>query len=69
MKKRIIISLITAVCMAAIMSFVQAAVNVGFSDLFLATWFRSWKISAVVAFPVSYFLPPFVAKQVNKLAI
>ncbi|WP_409968988.1 DUF2798 domain-containing protein [Bengtsoniella intestinalis] len=67
MKKRIIASIITAVCMAMIMSFVQAVCNVGlFSDTFMYVWLRAWKISTVVAIPVSYFLPPKVAALVNK---
>lgn len=66
MKVRIISSVITAVCMAMIMSFVQAYFNVGFSDIFIKTWLRSWRIGAIVAIPVSYFLPPNVAVLVNR---
>ncbi|WP_317855626.1 DUF2798 domain-containing protein [Chakrabartyella piscis] len=66
MKKRIIASFITAVCMAMIMSFVQAVCNVGlFSDAFMHVWLRAWKISTIVATPVSYFLPSRVAKWVD----
>jgi hypothetical protein len=44
----------------------MALVNVGFSQILLFTWLRGWAIGFIVAFPLSYVLPPRLQKIVKK---
>ena len=49
------------------MTFVMAAVNVGFTERFLSAWMRSFRILAGIAAVLLYLLTPPVQKLAGKL--
>jgi hypothetical protein len=55
--------------MAAMMSFVMVAVNVGFNPQFLSAWLKGGTIGFLVSIPISYFLPPLVERLLEKIGI
>jgi hypothetical protein len=65
-KFRLATSLITAFFMAACMSFVMVAVNIGFVPYFFFAWLRGWAIGYLVSVPISYFVPPAVQRFLKK---
>lgn len=68
-KFRILTAFLTALLMSMCMSLVMTLVNLGLRDIFLQEWLKAWALSAAVAFPLSYFLPPRVNKLVRKLGL
>ncbi len=62
-----LMSLIIAIGMGCVMSFVMVAINVGFTDSFLPIWFRSWFVGFLVGFPTAALLVPLARKIVLRI--
>ena len=58
-----------ALLMSFFMSFVMTAANAGFVDRFFMLWMRSWAIGFIVAFPLTFVLPPMIQKAATKLEL
>jgi hypothetical protein len=57
-------ALITALTMSAAMIII---VNIGWVDEFMFVWMRSFAVAFWIAFPVVFFLSPFVHDLVKKI--
>ena len=62
----IIFGIFMVLGMSGILSFVIVSMNVGYTDLFLKTWIKTWGIAFVLAFLTSKLLP-FVVKKIMKI--
>lgn len=68
-KRRVFVSLCTAVCMSMCMSLAMTIINVGFVERFFLLWLRAWGIAFVVTAPLAFFVPPLVQKLADKLKL
>jgi hypothetical protein len=59
-----LMALITALTMSAAMILI---VNTGWVDQFMFVWMRSFAVAFWIAFPVVFFLSPFVHDLVKKI--
>ncbi len=59
--------MIMGVITTGIISFTLIAVNIGFTDRFLAIWLRSWGMAYVVVIPAILILGPLVQKLVDRI--
>lgn len=41
--------------------------NVGFNSILSGTWFKSWSVAFVIAFPTAYFSPRAIKKVMRKI--
>jgi hypothetical protein len=62
-----LMGVIIALGMGCVMSFVMVAMNVGFADSFLLTWFRAWFVGFLVGFPTAALLVPLARKIVLRI--
>lgn len=67
MKQKIAFALIMGSITTGIISFTLIGLNIGFTDSFLQTWFKSWSISYLVVIPAILFIGPRVQLLVNRL--
>jgi integral membrane sensor domain MASE1 len=67
MKQKIAFALIMGSITTGIISFTLIVLNIGFTDSFFQTWFRSWSISYLVVIPAILFVGPRVQLLVNRL--
>lgn len=51
--------------MSFLMSLIMCIINLGTGSLFWHAWPKSFAIALLVAFPLSYFLPPLVQKMMK----
>jgi hypothetical protein len=58
-----------AIFMSLCMSFVMTAVNVGFGSNFIPAWLAGGGVGFLVSLPLSFFLPPFLQKIMERLKI
>jgi len=62
----LIFSIFMILGISSIISFVMTSMNVGYTALFLKSWFKAWGIAFVVAFIASNLLP-FGVKKIMKM--
>ncbi|MDR4328289.1 DUF2798 domain-containing protein [Bacillus pseudomycoides] len=62
----VIFSIFMILGISFIISFVMASMNVGYTDLFLKSWMKTWGIAFVLAYLASNLLP-FVVKKIMKI--
>lgn len=67
MKQKIAFALIMGVITTGIISFTLVSVNLGYSDMFLFVWLRSWSIAYMVVIPAILLIGPRVQKLVDQL--
>jgi hypothetical protein len=65
MKQRIAFALIMGIITTCIISFSLIAINLGFTERFLATWLRSWFMSYVIVIPAILLIAPRVQAFVD----
>ena len=66
-RKKILFALIMGVVTTGIISFSLISINIGFKDIFLKIWIKSWMIAYLVVIPVILILAPRLEKVVVKL--
>ncbi len=67
MKQKIAFALIMGFITTGIISFTLVGLNAGFTEKFLAIWFRSWMIAYMVVVPVILLVGPRVQALVAYL--
>jgi hypothetical protein len=67
MKRRITFALIMSLVTTSIISFVIIALNIGFTDKFVAAWLRSWSVAYVLAVSLMLLVAPRVQILVDNL--
>ncbi len=65
MKNKIAFALIMGIVTTGIISFTLISVNVGFGDVFLKTWLRSWGMAYLVVIPAILIVGPKVQSLVD----
>ncbi|MEP7195506.1 MAG: DUF2798 domain-containing protein [Saprospiraceae bacterium] len=66
MKNKIAFAMLMGIITTGIISFAIISVNIGFTDLFVKLWLKSWAIAYIVVIPAILFLGPSVQKIVDK---
>lgn len=67
MKQKIIFALLMGIITTGIISFSLIAINVGFSERFIAVWLRSWASAYVIVIPAILVIGPRIQKFVDKI--
>lgn len=67
MKTKIAFALIMGIITTGIISFTLISINVGFGELFLRIWLKSWGMAYVVVIPAILIIGPRVQKLVDSL--
>jgi hypothetical protein len=67
MKRKIAFALLMGILTTGLISFTLIGINLGFTEKFLATWFRSWLTGYVVVIPAILILGPRVQALVDYL--
>jgi hypothetical protein len=65
-KRKIAFALSMGVVTTGIISFVIIALNLGFSEIFLLTWLRSWAVAYVIVIPAILLIGPRLQAQVDR---
>ena len=65
MKNKIAFALLMGIITTGIISFTLISINLGFTDHFFRTWFKSWGIAYLVAIPAILLIAPRVQKLVD----
>jgi len=65
--QKIAFSLIMALFMSGIMSFVISVFNVGLIENIFTIWIKAWSFAFIVAFPTIMLISPIVQKIVSRL--
>jgi hypothetical protein len=65
-KRKIAFALSMGVVTTGIISFVIIALNLGFSEIFLSTWLRSWTVAYVIVIPAILLIGPRLQAQVDR---
>ncbi len=67
MKNKIAFALIMGIVTTGIISFTLISVNIGYTELFLKIWIKSWGIAYLVVIPAILIVGPRIQKLVDKL--
>jgi hypothetical protein len=67
LKRKLGFALLMGVVTTGIITFALLAINVGFSEQFIASWLRSWCIAYVIVVPVILFIGPCLQSRINRL--
>jgi hypothetical protein len=67
MKNKIAFALIMGVITTGIISFTLIAVNLGFTEVFMKIWLRSWAMAYIVVIPAILIIGPQVQKLVDTM--
>lgn len=67
LKKKIVFALIMGMITTGIISFALIAINLGLSDNFLKTWFKSWVLAYLFVIPSILFIAPLVERFVDRI--
>jgi len=67
MKNKIVFAFIMGIVTTGIISFTLISVNIGFTEMFLKIWLRSWGIAYLVAIPAILIIGPRIQRLVDKL--
>jgi hypothetical protein len=63
--------LVNAVLMAIIlpffMTFVVSSVNIGFTDMLMGAWMKTWAIASAAALPLILMLSPLIKKIAGRI--
>lgn len=65
--QKIVFSLIMALFMSGIMSFVISVFNVGLIENIFTIWIKAWSFAFIAAFPTIMLISPIVQKIVSRL--
>lgn len=65
--QKIVFSLLMALFMSGIMSFVISVFNVGLIENIFTIWIKAWSFAFIVAFPTIMLISPIVQKIVSRL--
>jgi hypothetical protein len=66
-KRKIAFALLMGIVTTGIISFVILAVNLGFSNGFVAAWLRSWAIAYVIVIPAILLIGPLIQAKIDRL--
>ncbi|MFY9307988.1 MAG: DUF2798 domain-containing protein [Bacteroidia bacterium] len=67
MKSKIAFALIMGIITTGIISFTLISINVGFGELFLRVWLKSWAMAYIVVIPAILIIGPRVQKLVDSM--
>lgn len=67
LKRKIAFALLMGIVTTGIISFVLMALNVGFSEMFVLLWLRSWGTAYVVVVPAILLIGPALQAQIDRL--
>jgi hypothetical protein len=67
MKNKILFALIMGIVTTGIISFTLISVNIGYTEMFLKIWLRSWGIAYLVVIPAILIIGPRIQALVDKL--
>jgi hypothetical protein len=65
-KRKIAFALSMGIVTTGIISFVIIVLNLGFSEIFLLTWLRSWTVAYVIVIPAILLIGPRLQAQVDR---
>lgn len=60
-------SLLMAIMMSAVMSFVVTSYNLGFSEQLIWSWLKAWRLAFFTAFPILMVVSPLVRRFTAKI--
>jgi hypothetical protein len=66
-KNKIMFALIMGIVTTCIISFTLVSVNIGYTEMFIKIWLRSWGIAYLVVIPAILIIGPRIQKLVDKL--
>jgi uncharacterized membrane protein SpoIIM required for sporulation len=66
-KRKVAFALLMGIVTTGIITFSLLALNVGFSEPFVARWVRSWGVAYVIMVPVILDLGPLLQSKVDRL--
>ncbi len=66
-RKRVVFALLMGMITTVVISFTIVAINVGFNNLFLKIWLRSWFTAYLFVVPTILYVAPLVQKIINRL--
>lgn len=66
-KRKIAFALLMGIVTTGLISFVILAVNLGFSNGFVAAWLRSWAIAYVIVIPAILLIGPLIQAKIDRL--
>jgi uncharacterized protein DUF2798 len=66
MKQKIAFALLMGIITTGIISFTLISINIGFIDVFLKIWLRSWAMAYLVVIPAILLIGPMVQGMVDK---
>jgi uncharacterized membrane protein SpoIIM required for sporulation len=67
LKRKVAFALSMGIVTTGIISFVMIALNLGFSQGFLATWLRSWGLGYVIVIPAILLVGPRLQARIDRL--
>lgn len=67
LKRKVAFALSMGIVTTGIISFVLIALNLGFSQGFLATWLRSWGLGYVIVIPAILLVGPRLQARIDRL--
>lgn len=67
MKQKIVFALLMGIFTTGTISFALIALNIGFSDIFLKVWLRSWFVGYLIVIPVILIIGPRIQKLVDRM--
>ncbi|SOZ16141.1 conserved exported hypothetical protein [Cupriavidus taiwanensis] len=66
LKRKIAFALSMGVVTTGIISFALLALNIGFTEVFVLTWLRSWGVGYVIVIPAILLVGPRLQAQVER---
>lgn len=66
MKRKVVFALLMGIITTGIISFSLIAINLGFGELFLKIWLKSWVMAYLIIIPVILIVSPRLQKWVDK---
>ncbi|MBX4926818.1 DUF2798 domain-containing protein [Rhizobium binae] len=66
-KRKIVFALSMGVVTTGLISFTLLALNLGFSNEFVLTWFRSWSIAYLIVIPAILLIGPRLQAQIDRV--
>lgn len=67
LKRKLLFALIMALFTTGIISFTVISVNLGFIEMFIKIWLKSWGIAYLIAVPCILIIGPPIEKLVHSL--
>lgn len=64
-RKEVKIVSVIAIVVTSYITFILMALNLGFTNMFLQVWLRSWAIAATLVFLSILFVAPVIRKIMN----